>query len=301
MKYQIKEIKRKAEAAFQTILVIAGDKELRGIQMKTIWKLVEACIKPIITYASETWSPSTKEEAELNSILDKIIKRILITPVSTPREVLYLETKTLDIKHIKEKKLILMLNRIQRTQNELIKNVTENNSKRAWKTRTTNLMKDYTPTDISNLKPHQAKKVINAAAKYRCTSNMIENGILKSKVEFLLLNTNQYNPTTPSYLTELNRCDASTIFKARTRMFMVKKNYPSKYKNNLTCRGCGKTDETQQHVLQECPAFHNDETNKIYTDELFDDNHNTQELQGMAKKLRDIEEKINSYKKPTDM
>ena len=100
-----------------------------------------------------------------------------------------------------------MLNRIQRTQNELIKNVTDNNSKRAWKTRTRNLMKDYTPTDISNLKPHQAKQVINAAAKYMCTSNMIENGILKSKVEFLLLNTNQYNPITPSYLTELNRCE----------------------------------------------------------------------------------------------
>jgi hypothetical protein len=41
---QIKEIRRKVEAAFQTILVIAGDKELRGIQIKTIWNLVEACI-----------------------------------------------------------------------------------------------------------------------------------------------------------------------------------------------------------------------------------------------------------------
>ena len=45
----------KAEGALQTILTIAGDPLLRGIQMETIWKLVETCIIPIITYGSETW------------------------------------------------------------------------------------------------------------------------------------------------------------------------------------------------------------------------------------------------------
>ena len=35
----IEEVKRKAEAAYQTILTIAGDPTLKGIQLQTIWKL----------------------------------------------------------------------------------------------------------------------------------------------------------------------------------------------------------------------------------------------------------------------
>ena len=50
--------------------------------------MVEACIIPIITYAGETRNPTNKGKTELNRILDKIIKRILLVPTSTPREAL---------------------------------------------------------------------------------------------------------------------------------------------------------------------------------------------------------------------
>ena len=43
-KNQIDEAKRKAEGALQTILTIAGDPILRGIQMETIWKLIDTCV-----------------------------------------------------------------------------------------------------------------------------------------------------------------------------------------------------------------------------------------------------------------
>jgi hypothetical protein len=38
---------------------------------------------------------------------------------------------------------------------------------------------------------------------------------------------------------------------------------------NLTCRGCGKTDETQQHVLEKCETIHLTEKSKINQEELF--------------------------------
>ena len=116
MENQINEIKRKAEAAYQTILVIAGDKELKKIRMQTIWKLLEICIKPIITYAAETWEPTKKNMKDLNNIYDKIIKRTLKLPTTTPREVHYLETKLIDIEHTKEKNQIMMLHRLQKKQ-----------------------------------------------------------------------------------------------------------------------------------------------------------------------------------------
>ena len=95
----IKEARSRSEGALQTILAIAGDPLLKGIQMETIWKLVETCIIPIITYDSETWQPTKKENLATNKILDNILKRILKVPTSTPREALYMELGCLDIEH----------------------------------------------------------------------------------------------------------------------------------------------------------------------------------------------------------
>ena len=58
----IQEVKGKVEAAYQTILSIAGNKQFKNIQMETIWTMVEACIIPIITYAGETRNPTNKEK-----------------------------------------------------------------------------------------------------------------------------------------------------------------------------------------------------------------------------------------------
>jgi hypothetical protein len=50
LKNQINEVKRKAEGAYQTIMTIAGSRDLKNIEMTTIWQPVEAYIIPIITY-----------------------------------------------------------------------------------------------------------------------------------------------------------------------------------------------------------------------------------------------------------
>ena len=81
--------------------------------MKTIRKLVETCIKPIITYAAETWEPTKTEMRKLNAILDNIIKRILQMPLSTPRENLYLEIGLMDIEHTMERNKMLMHARLK--------------------------------------------------------------------------------------------------------------------------------------------------------------------------------------------
>ena len=71
----IKNIERKTEAAYQTIIYIANDKNFKGIEMETIWKLVETCIIPIITSGAETWKPNKDQMKKINRILDSIIKK----------------------------------------------------------------------------------------------------------------------------------------------------------------------------------------------------------------------------------
>ena len=93
----IKKKKGKTEAALQTIFNIAGNKDFNQLEMKTIWKLVETCIIPTILYAAETWTITKKETEQLQKILDNVVRRILLTPPTTPREILQLETGIWDI------------------------------------------------------------------------------------------------------------------------------------------------------------------------------------------------------------
>ena len=62
---------------------------------------------------------------------------------------------------------------------------------------------------------------------------------------------------TAKYMNKMTRKQASLIFRARTRMLKVKSNYKNAYAN-LICRACKQAEETQNHVLVECPALHPD-------------------------------------------
>ena len=55
----------KVEAAYQTILHIAKDKNFKGLKMAIIWKLVETCIIPIITYGAESRTTTHKESQKI--------------------------------------------------------------------------------------------------------------------------------------------------------------------------------------------------------------------------------------------
>ena len=133
---QIKELRGKVEAAYQTMLAIAGNKHFQNIEMKTIWKMLETCIIPILTYAGETRNPTKKENKEINSILDTIIKRILMVPRTTPREVLYIETGLIDIEHISMKNRVNMEKRLNLNPDSATYKIKENGAKHGWKKQT---------------------------------------------------------------------------------------------------------------------------------------------------------------------
>ena len=113
LKDQIKSIKGKVEAAYQTIMALASDSVLQNLELETIWENVEMCIQAIITYSGEVWSPTKTEMDSINRIMDSTIKRILKVPTSTPREALYIETGLLDPEAIIKRNRVLMENRLQ--------------------------------------------------------------------------------------------------------------------------------------------------------------------------------------------
>ena len=278
----IKEIRGKAEAAYQTLLTVAQNNNFKNIEMEAVWKLYDACIQPIITYGAENWNFDNKQNEKINSIQEAIIRRILMTPVSTPKEALYSETGLLDIEHIALIKKINMAKRLENNPSKIIDKIFEGNE-RTWKDRLNEDLneKGITPEHTTN--KYKTKNKIRSIFNQKIMNNLPN----KSKLVYMKNTEQNYTIKRKNYLRKLNRKQASTIFKYRTRMLDVKCNLKNKYKD-LKCRLCGSADETQDHVLFEC--HQNDNT--LQKSDLNQDN-DMNKLKSAASKIIEVLDTLN--------
>ena len=229
-------------------------------------------------------------------MLDNIIKRVLMVPQSTPREVLYIESGLLDARTIINKNRIMMEHRIKEGQNNLMKQLILTEHKGSWNKETEKIKNDLQVTAQDLLgKKYTVKQNIKEKATKHMIEKMLEEGQNKSKVQFLLENKkNTWNPgTRPEYMNKLTRTQTSTLFKCRTRMLEVKENFKNMFTDN-TCRMCGITTETQTHILEECKEVHQTNDLLTYKEEIF--RNNIQELKITAKKVETIMNMIKSKK-----
>ncbi len=291
LKDHIEEIRKKTEGAYQIILNIAQDAKFKNINMEYIWKLVETCIEPIITYGAENWKPLKKEIKSINKIWEGIIKRILMVPITTPKEALYIETGLPDIETMIDKKQLNMHKRLTTWAPEMVKEVINDTTKGGWKDRVENKITQYQIAWQENDTKQQAKTKIKQQTILYQKNRMIIESNEKSKVKHLLEGMESWRPGKRSkYLNILKRHEASILFKARTRMLEIKQNYKQKYKDNMTCRACKTEEETQTHILEECTTIHVNTRTKVTKTDIFTENIG--KLRGTAKKISNIMEKL---------
>ena len=283
MENHIKETVQKTEAAYQTILAIMGNKYYNNIELETAWKLVETCIQPIITYGGESWNINKKEQKSLNRIQENIIRRVLMVPQSTPTDTLYIETGLLDINTITTKNRLNMGKRIKKKTERLVAKIMNNQTKGGWKD-ITNKIK----TSILGKQQTETITTMNIKNKFADMINAKAEG--KTKTQYLLNNTTWKPGSRKTYMNKLTRMEASTIFKARTRMLDVKNNYRGKH-NNVTCRKCGEPTETQEHILEECKGIHTNNTTKVNKTDIFCNDHT--DLRDTANKITNIMKKLH--------
>jgi hypothetical protein len=280
----LKSIEGKVEAAYQTLIAITEDRQFRNIKMEAVWKLLETCIIPIITYAGETMKPTKAEMQQLNRILDKIIKRILMVPTTTPREALYIESGLLDIEtHIHRNRINMGL-RLKGNATDTIKNICETTTPGSWGDTTKRIEELYNITEEDKTgTPGEIKGAIRRKIEESFKIKIEASGSEKSKIKYLTQGKQSWTPNrTEEYMNKLNRTEVSTIFKARTRMIDVKNNYKNKYKN-LTCRACKNETETQEHILEECKAIHDKKDTTTSKEDIF--SNDLQLLRTTAKKI----------------
>jgi hypothetical protein len=284
MKHHIEEIKKKTEAAYQVIMRIVGSADFCGIEMETIWQLVECCIIPTITYGIEVCKLNKTEIKALNSILDTILKRILKLPITTPREPIYWETGIMDIEHTIRKNAINFSNRYKKTANKILRELMKED---LWMAE---ICKEKVELGLENEK---SKNVIKKTVSEMMMYKMKKEGEKKSKAEFYMKNTREQDlGKRRKYMEQATRHTANNIITARTRMIEVKSNYKGKY-NNLNCRFCGGNQETQKHILEECQQINRNEYNiitekEIFSEDLTENIQTAEKIHKIRKLLTDI-------------
>ncbi len=293
-------IRGRTEAAYQKTIALSTNPTLKWVEMETIWVSVETCIVPIITYAGETLELRTKKEkANVNRLLENIIKRILKMPRGTPAEALYIETGLLKPTTIINQKRINAHGRMLTSGNEWMKRITSKEREVGWIPNTIQLEKEYgIEEDDLKEKPGKRKKTIERKVKANFKLQIEkearqEKG--KSKMKFFMENKTRWEPGKISpYMKVMTREQASLIFKSRTRMLDVKANFKNKYKNKLECRLCGHIEEDQKHILEDCKEVHQDgnENTIVRRRQIFTEN--IEELKLTAQKIKRIMEKLEA-------
>ena len=85
------------QAPTHTIINLASSNPLKRIQMEIIWKRYRTCTLPMITYGSEAWIMNNQEKQQIQSINNKNLKTIIMTPDTTAGIALRTETAMADI------------------------------------------------------------------------------------------------------------------------------------------------------------------------------------------------------------
>ncbi len=243
MEDQIKEIVGKVEVATQTIINISENKKLKSIQMETLWKLHNACITPLITYGSEALTIKANEKKSLERIYNNSIKRLLCMPNSAPTTATLWETGLDSITEIIDRLQIQYLAKLTKDTN--LRQV-ENTKwlKNMEKKLSTYNMEEDQLEEMTKTKIKHKFKINNTKRKQETTRTT------KTQLPGRLTN----NFSRPKYMNKMTRKECSTIFKYKAKMMKIKANYPNK-KIPSTCRWCDNTNETQEHIIEECKEF----------------------------------------------
>jgi len=286
---QLKEVRRKVEAAYNTILAIAGSVDLKGVEMKSIWEMVQSCLIPLITYGAEATTPTKKETEMRNGILQNILKRIIMTPKSTPCEPLYMETGLYNAESYIIRNKIQYMEKIKEGSNSMLTLIMESKDTRGWGHTTRETQKDLLGHngELTGSK-WKRRKTINEAVQKRIEGELLHTGQNKTKTKYYLENKEGLKiGSRAKYMDQCTRTEASIIFMARTRMMGVKGNYKNKYPN-IKCRLCGNEDETQEHILEECTRMDRSKAPRVTTQEIFQED--VEKLKEVAKKLMKTKE-----------
>ena len=209
---------------------------------------------------SETWFNLTKADLELLESVDlMLLRKILGTPISTPKEMLYLELGLIPFREIiRQRRLNFLHYLLAQDENTIISKVFQKQKqeghKKDWVARI-KMDLDELRLDITFEEIQKTSKMVwrNTIRKY-IEENAFRNlEIMKqthSKVKELKhirLKIQDY--FLPNGIKNITKQDIQLIFQMRSQVTNLKQNMKGKYET-FECRACLVENESQTHVYE---------------------------------------------------
>ena len=214
-------------------------------------------ISTLLTNAEAWYNLTSSDLKELEAVDEMLLRRILECPVSTPREMLYLELGVIPIRYIIIKRRLNFLQYIlKEDRNSLIYTFL----RAQLENPTTNDWGETVNRDLNEIDMKLEISEIEAMPKATFTAKVKE---MVDKVALRNLNKEKQKHSKVSHIhhskiemegylkpnqSAISVQEANFLFTLRTRMLDIKGNYKGKY-NDVICPCCKLEEDYQQHLL----------------------------------------------------
>ena len=258
----------------------------------------------VLLFNSETWLRLTKESIKrLESVDLMLLRKVLKTPISTPKVSLYLETGCVPLRYILKGKRIMFLHHIlTRDINSLISRVfwaqVYDTGKGDWcQVVRQDLdmlgLENLSFSDIKSTSKESLKALINDRINITALEELLSEKSKLSKVSELTYTKLEMQ----QYLLDenLSTRQKQLLFRWRTKMTKVGWNYGKK---DMLCPICSDAEDTQDHLL-ECSALSSDSLHNHSVDMEYDLNLHITRLEAVVRKREIIlheREKLKNVK-----
>ena len=207
---------------------------------------------------SEAWHNVTTRDIEnLESIDEKLLRRILEAPITTPKEMLYLELGCCPIRFlIKQRRIMFLQYILKQEEDSLIYQVLEaqykNPTKNDWILEVLENLQDFNIEqpfeEIMNMSKDKFKSIVTTASEKKALEYLNKVKMKHSKVRHIKHKSLELQCyLEPENVNSVQ--DSKFTFLIRTRMLDIKNNFENKYKDQ-NCIACEKETETQEHILK---------------------------------------------------
>ena len=192
---------------------------------------------------------------KLEQVDRSFFRRLFQVPKCTAIEAFYLETATLPIRHILiGRRLMFLWDILHKNENELVRKVFDSQTafsvKNDWVIQVQKDLNecniDLSNDEISKMKRLTFKKIVKEKLQLLAAQYLITKKLQHSKSQHLTY-SKEMKPYLRNELLKIE--DKRLMFRIRNRLIDVKSNYRGKYKDDMTCRLCNITEESQLHLF----------------------------------------------------
>ena len=231
-------------------------------------------------FNSEAWYNLTDSELNLLETVDLMLLRgILKTPKSTPKEMMYLELGLLPFREIIRKRRLNFLSYIlKENKDSMVYKFFEcqrlNKTKKDWVTTISKDMEilniDITFENIRNMKKILFTNMVKRKIDNKTLKDLSKIKEGHSKVKKLKHTTLKMQKYLTKSDVNLKKDECQMIFKLRSGVTDVKVNQKWKY-DTYECDGCEKDEETQEHLIH-CKVISEMQKSSNENDEILYEN-----------------------------